>query len=103
MTPDFLPLLLQPLLGILSSSNVTSASASAVGKDGDKDKEREDKERLAKQRPVLRIVAELAMVGAWAEGAVKGAAEVGKVLKGLVSYPLPVAISTGLAHLTLYR
>lgn len=25
------------------------------------------------------------MVGAWAEGVVKGAAEVGKVLKGLVS------------------
>lgn len=33
----------------------------------------------------MRIVAELAMVGAWSEGVVKGAAEVGKVLKGLVS------------------
>lgn len=30
------------------------------------------------------------MVGAWAEGVVKGAAEVGKVLKGLVSPSLPM-------------
>nr|XP_031861440.1 uncharacterized protein CI109_003044 [Kwoniella shandongensis]KAA5528512.1 hypothetical protein CI109_003044 [Kwoniella shandongensis] len=85
LTPDFLSLLLQPLLAILSNSTVSSTSAAAAGKDGDKDKEREDKERIARQRPVLRIVAELAMVGAWAEGAIKGAAEVGKALKGLMT------------------
>ncbi|WVQ81313.1 hypothetical protein IAT38_003436 [Cryptococcus sp. DSM 104549] len=82
LTPDFLPQLLQPLLAVLSSSSAVTAP---IGKDGEKDKEREDKERLAKQRPVLRIVAELAMVGAWEEGAVKGCTEVGKVLKGLMT------------------
>lgn len=65
--------------------SANAAVTGPIGKDGDKDKEKEDKERLSKQRPVLRIVAELAMVGAWAEGVVKGAAEIGKVLKGLVS------------------
>ncbi|OXM78214.1 hypothetical protein C364_04151 [Cryptococcus neoformans Bt63] len=82
LTPDFLPQLLQPLLAVLSAN---AAATGPIGKDGDKDKEKEDKERLSKQRPVLRIVAELAMVGAWAEGVVKGAAEVGKVLKGLMT------------------
>ncbi|ADV23037.1 hypothetical protein I315_04869 [Cryptococcus gattii Ru294] len=82
LTPDFLPQLLQPLLALLSAN---AAVTGPIGKDGDKDKEKEDKERLSKQRPVLRIVAELAMVGAWAEGVVKGAAEIGKVLKGLMT------------------
>jgi regulator of nonsense transcripts 2 len=73
-------LLLPSLLAILSP-----APAAAATKDGDKDREKEDKERLTRQRPVLRILAELAMMGAWAEGPGKGAAEIGKVLKGLVS------------------
>jgi regulator of nonsense transcripts 2 len=79
LTPDFLPLVLPPLLAILSASPANVAS-----KDVDKEREKEDKERLAKQRPVLRIIAELAMVGAWAGGRLKGAAEVGKILKSLV-------------------
>ncbi|WVW79596.1 hypothetical protein I302_101565 [Kwoniella bestiolae CBS 10118] len=82
LTPDFLPLLLQPLLSILSSPTTSNAPAS---KDAEKDKEKEDKERLGRQRPVLRIVAELAMIGAWAEGQTKGASEVGKVLKGFMT------------------
>jgi regulator of nonsense transcripts 2 len=80
LSPDFLPLLLPQLLAVLAPA----PSAPAI-KEGDKDREREDKERIARQRLVLRIAAELAMVGAWAEGAAKGAAEVGKVLKALVS------------------
>ncbi|RSH95137.1 hypothetical protein EHS25_000223 [Saitozyma podzolica] len=80
LSPDFLPLLLPQLLAVLAPA----PSAPAI-KEGDKDREREDKERIARQRLVLRIAAELAMVGAWAEGAAKGAAEVGKVLKALMS------------------
>ena len=82
LTPELLPLLLPHLLAILST---TVPNSTAVGKDAEKDREKEDKDRLARQRPVLRIVAELAMAGAWAEGAEKGAGEVGKVMKGLVS------------------
>ncbi|KAK8844121.1 hypothetical protein IAR55_006915 [Kwoniella newhampshirensis] len=99
LTPDFLPLTHQALLAVLSSSNAVSAT---YGKDGEKDKEREDKERLAKQRLVLRIVAELAIVGAWPEGANKGATEVGKVLKGLMTgdpqYTNLPLLSTFLKH-----
>ncbi|WVN87840.1 uncharacterized protein L203_103035 [Cryptococcus depauperatus CBS 7841] len=82
LAPDFLPQLLQSLQSVLLSSTSTTTS---VGKDGDKDKEREDRERLAKQRPILRIVAELAMVGAWAEGIPKGTTEIGKILKNMMS------------------
>ncbi|WWC72867.1 uncharacterized protein I206_106831 [Kwoniella pini CBS 10737] len=82
LTPEFLPLLLQPLLAILST---TSTNVSPAVKDAEKDKEKEDKDRLSRQRPVLRIVAELAMIAAWAEGATKGASEVGKLLKGFMT------------------
>ncbi|ODN80903.1 hypothetical protein L202_03029 [Cryptococcus amylolentus CBS 6039] len=82
LAPDFLQQLLPLLLGALSAGAPVSLP---LGKDGDKEKEKEDKERLAKQRPVLRIIAELAMVGAWEEGAVKGSAEIGKILKGLMT------------------
>ncbi|WRT69288.1 uncharacterized protein IL334_006272 [Kwoniella shivajii] len=82
LTPDFFPLLLQPLIAILTS---TGTSVIPASKDGEKDKDKEDKERLSRQRPVLRIIAELAMVGAWPEGAIKGASEVGKVLKALMT------------------
>ncbi|WVQ93013.1 hypothetical protein IAU59_000076 [Kwoniella sp. CBS 9459] len=82
LTPEFLPLLIPPLLAILSSP---PAATGNLSKDAEKDKEKDDKERLSRQRPVLRIVAELAMVGAWAEGAVKGATEVGKLLKAFMT------------------
>jgi regulator of nonsense transcripts 2 len=78
LAPDFLPQLLPPLLAILAPAPPPAKDAS------EKDREKEDKERIARQRPVLRIVAELAMLMAWPEGALKGAAEVGKVLKTLV-------------------
>nr|XP_018259411.1 uncharacterized protein I303_08339 [Kwoniella dejecticola CBS 10117]OBR81569.1 hypothetical protein I303_08339 [Kwoniella dejecticola CBS 10117] len=85
LAPDFLPLLLQQLLAILATTGASNANAVPVTKDAEKDKEKEDKERLGRQRPVLRIVAELAMLGAWAEGATKGASEVGKILKGFMT------------------
>jgi len=50
-----------------------------------KDADKEDKERIARQRVILRIVAELAVLSAWPEGAAKGAGELGKVLQALVS------------------
>lgn len=79
LAPDFLPLLLPQLLTIL-------APPPPAPKDvNEKEREKEEKERISRQRPVLRIVAELAMVGAWPEGAFKGGAEVGKILKALVS------------------
>ncbi|RXK37451.1 hypothetical protein M231_05274 [Tremella mesenterica] len=79
LTPEFLPQLLHPaaLLGILIPTT------SVAGKDADKDKE--DKERLARQKLVLRIVAELAMAGGWVEGVTKGAAEVTKILKAFMT------------------
>lgn len=79
LAPEFLPLLLPPLLAVLAPAAPPSKDSS------EKDREKDEKERISRQRPVLRIVAELAMVGAWPEGPTKGASEVGKVLKGLVS------------------
>ena len=62
----------------------TSATATAA-KDSDKDREKEDKDRITRQRIVLRLVADLALVLALPEVVTKGAGEVAKVLKGLVS------------------
>lgn len=45
---------------------------------------------MTRQRPVLRIVAELAILNAWPEGVSKGASEVMKVIKGFVSAFLDV-------------
>jgi len=50
-----------------------------------KDADKEEKERIARQRILLRIVAELGLVDAWPEGIKKGASEVGKVIQALVS------------------
>ncbi|EJT53100.1 hypothetical protein A1Q1_00107 [Trichosporon asahii var. asahii CBS 2479] len=74
LAPDFLPLLLPPLLAALAPAPPPAKDVS------DKDREKEDKDRIARQRPILRIVAELAMLMAWPEGASKGAGEVGKIL-----------------------
>jgi regulator of nonsense transcripts 2 len=71
-----------------------------ASKDIDKEREKEDKERLAKQRPVLRIIAELALVGAWAEGPVKGAGEVGRILKALVSCFTDAATGANTSQMT---
>jgi regulator of nonsense transcripts 2 len=78
LTPDFLPHLLPPFLAVLAQPPVQS-----TGKE-EKDREKEEKERLSRQRPVLRIVADLAMIGGWQAGPAKGGAEVQKVIKGLV-------------------
>ncbi|KAL1407550.1 mRNA decay protein [Vanrija albida] len=79
LAPEFFPLLLPPLLAILAPPPPPAKDAS------EKDREKDDKERITRQRPVLRIVAELALLGAWPEGALKGGTEVGKVLKTLMS------------------
>jgi regulator of nonsense transcripts 2 len=78
LAPDFLPVLLPPLLAILSPAPPPAKDSN------EKDREKDEKDRIARQRPVLRIVAELAMIGAWPEGPTKGASEVGKILKALV-------------------
>lgn len=87
LAPEFLPQLLPQLIAILSTPPPAAKDAKDAKDANDKDREKEDKERISRQRPVLRIVAELAMVGAWPEGAFKGAAEVGKILKALVGRP----------------
>lgn len=74
-------MLLTPLLAVLFPP---SSSSAVTSKDADKEREKEDKERFARQRLVLRIVAELAILSAWPEGVLKGAGEVAKVLKGFV-------------------
>lgn len=81
LTPDFLQRLLNPLLVILASATPPTGHAA---KDNDKDKEKEDKDRIVRQRPVLRIVAELAVLHAWPEGVTKGTDEVMKVLRVFV-------------------
>jgi regulator of nonsense transcripts 2 len=73
LTPNFLPLVLAPLTAALAPA--------PASKDGEKD----DKERIARQRVILRIVAELGLISAWPEGIKKGAGEVGKILQTLVS------------------
>lgn len=51
-----------------------------------KDREKDEKDRLARQRPVLRIVAELALVAAWEKGLEKGIADLSKALQAFVSW-----------------
>lgn len=54
-----------------------------------KDREKDEKDRLARQRPVLRIVTELAMIGAWEKGVEQGVTEISKVLKAFVGVDIP--------------
>lgn len=79
LTPDFLPHLLPALFAILSQPPTQQ-----TGKD-EKDRDKDEKERLGKQRPILRIVAELAVIGAWEAGAAKGGGEIQKALQKMVS------------------
>ena len=92
LTPDFLPMLLPQLLAILVNSGAT---LSATSKDAEKEREKEEKDRLGRQRPVLRIVAELALIGAWADGEKRGFGEIGNVVKSLVRIS-----SNGYAHIS---
>jgi regulator of nonsense transcripts 2 len=78
LTPDFLPHLLPPFLAVLAQPPVQS-----TGKE-EKDREKEEKERLSRQRPVLRIVAELALIGAWQAGPAKAGSEIQKIVKAMV-------------------
>ena len=83
LTPDFLPLLLPALLSIL---NAQPAAPTASKDDKEtKDREKDEKDRLARQRPVLRIVAELALVSAWEKGLEKGVNDFSKALQAFVS------------------
>jgi len=78
LTPDFLPHLIPPFLAVLAQPPVQS-----TGKE-EKDREKEEKERLSRQRPVLRIVAELAIIGGWEAGPAKGGSEIQKVIRSMV-------------------
>lgn len=75
LTPDFLPALLPELLNVLATSNPTPSAATTPATDRDK----EDKERIVRLRPVLRVIAELGLVGAWEN------ARGGKASKGVVN------------------
>lgn len=86
LAPEFFPLLLPPLL-----ANFTTAATPAPAPAAEKDREKEDKERITRQRIILRLIAELALVLAWAEGIAKGAGEVAKILKALVSWSVAVS------------
>ncbi|KAJ9123167.1 hypothetical protein QFC22_001360 [Naganishia vaughanmartiniae] len=61
LTPHFLPQLLPELLDIIATSQPAPASIATPATD----REKEEKERLSRTRVVLRVVSELALVGAW--------------------------------------
>ena len=82
MSPDFLRLLLPQIAAILAPAVLNSSITAS--KDAEKDKDKDERDRLARQRPVLRIMAELALIAAWPEGVMKGVGEISKVLKAQV-------------------
>lgn len=75
LTPEFYPGFLPDLLGVFNEpsnlapakSNPTPAGpgSTPVTTASDKEKEKEEKERISRLRPVFRLVAELALVGAF--------------------------------------
>lgn len=93
LAPEFLTSLLSELLNVLASSNPTPSAATPAT-----DRDKEEKERVVRLRPVLRVIAELGLVGAW-ENARGGKANKGVIsdqvgqehvferVKGLVSLP----------------
>ncbi|KAJ9104356.1 hypothetical protein QFC19_003998 [Naganishia cerealis] len=62
LAPDFLTSLLPELLNVLASANPVPTAAGVTPAT---DREKEDKERITRLRPVLRVVSELGLVGAW--------------------------------------
>lgn len=74
LTPDFLTSLLPELLNVLATSNPTPSAATPAT-----DRDKEEKERIVRLRPVLRVIAELGLVGAWEN--TRG----GKANKGVVN------------------
>jgi regulator of nonsense transcripts 2 len=52
--------LLPELLNVLASSNPTPSAATPAT-----DRDKEEKDRVVRLRPVLRVIAELGLVGAW--------------------------------------
>ncbi|KZT57798.1 ARM repeat-containing protein [Calocera cornea HHB12733] len=92
----FTPALLASLLAILAPPPKAVAAPAQTSDQ----KEKEDSARISRQRPVLRICAELAMVGIWRsdDGARSGGEGVIKVLRDLLSHDpslssLPLLIS----------
>lgn len=83
LAPDFLTSLLPQLLAACETSGLP------VTTKDEKDKDREERERIARLRVVLRVVAELGLVGAWPTPTSKkeqdGPTHVLRVVTGLVS------------------
>jgi len=75
LTPDFYPTFLPDLLAITTDAQNKAPITSGSG--NDKDREKDEKDRISRMRPVLRLIAELGLVGAW-EGY-----EGGKAMKGI--------------------
>jgi hypothetical protein len=76
LTPDFYPSFLPDLLAITTEAQNKAPITSGTG--NDKDRERDEKDRISRMRPVLRMIAELGLVGAW-EGY-----DGGKAMKGIM-------------------
>ncbi|GHJ86192.1 hypothetical protein NliqN6_2594 [Naganishia liquefaciens] len=74
LAPEFLSSLLPELLNVLAASNPIASAATPAT-----DRDKEEKERVVRLRPVLRVIAELGLVGAWEK------ARGGKANKGVVS------------------
>ncbi|KZO98973.1 ARM repeat-containing protein [Calocera viscosa TUFC12733] len=92
----FTPALLTSLLAILAPP----PKAAPAPNQSNEQKEKEDMARISRQRPVLRVCAELAMVGIWRseDGARSGGEGVIKLLRDLLSHDpslssLPLLIS----------
>lgn len=75
LAPDFYPSFLPELISITNEAQNAAPTTSGAG--NDKDREKEEKDRISRMRPVLRMIAELSLVGAW-EGY-----EGGKAMKGV--------------------
>lgn len=75
LAPEFYPSFLPELISITNEAQNAAPTTSGAG--NDKDREKEEKDRISRMRPVLRMIAELSLVGAW-EGY-----EGGKAMKGV--------------------
>ena len=92
LTPDFYPTFLPELIAITNEAQNAAPTTSGAG--NDKDREKEEKDRISRMRPILRMIAELALVGAW-EGY-----EGGKAMKGIKPEEIgPTFVLDRLTHL----
>jgi hypothetical protein len=92
LTPDFYPSFLPDLIAITTEAHNKAPTSSGSG--NEKDREKDEKDRISRMRPVLRLIAELALIGAW-EGY-----EGGKAMKGIKPEDVgPTLVMERVAHL----